>query len=202
MITTSTPLPIMPAYCNRCGKKFQDSARVLNHMNQPYSSCRTYYEEVLQIAETLRTEAPHDPPNPTFNLANDPGANYEVFDSSSESIAFPELGSLPEPASMDTDELMDAPDPNDNPFFTEFYPGASSAYGIGPTFMDIFDKAEHSEERKQFLYYPFASKDEWELASFLLRSGLSMSAIDKFFKLKLVSYFSCYEWPTTLFSYL
>jgi len=37
------------------------------------------------------------------------------------------------------------------------------------------------------LYYPFVSQPEWELASFLLKSGLSMVATDKFLKLQIVS---------------
>jgi hypothetical protein len=37
------------------------------------------------------------------------------------------------------------------------------------------------------LYYPFASRDEWELAAFLLRSDLSLASIDSFLSLKLVS---------------
>ncbi|KAG1744791.1 hypothetical protein EDB19DRAFT_1591983, partial [Suillus lakei] len=34
--------------------------------------------------------------------------------------------------------------------------------------------------------YPFASKEEWEIGDFLLRSPLSMAAIDVFLKLPLV----------------
>ncbi|KAF8800937.1 hypothetical protein BYT27DRAFT_7227077 [Phlegmacium glaucopus] len=40
--------------------------------------------------------------------------------------------------------------------------------------------------RKGHLYYPFTLRDEWELASFLLCSRLSMAAVDHFLKLKLV----------------
>jgi hypothetical protein len=173
----------MPAYCGRCGKKFQDTARVLNHMNQPYSSCRTYFEEVLQIAEALPN--PRHLPNPLSDLANDLEANYETLDSNSEHIILPDPTSSPPPE----DVLMaDATDSNDSPFFAEFYPGASCTYGMGRTFTDVFDEDKFAKERSKLLYYPFASKDEWEMASFLLRSGLSMAAIDKFLKLELVSY--------------
>ena len=37
------------------------------------------------------------------------------------------------------------------------------------------------------IYYPFAGEPEWELAEFLLTSGLSMAAIDLFLSLPLVS---------------
>ena len=89
---------------------------------------------------------------------------------------------------MATDEdFNNNASPNSNsPFFTEFYPGASNIFGSGPTFMDNFDNDQFSTERQVHPYYPFASKDEWQMASFLLRSGLSMTALDKFFKLELV----------------
>jgi hypothetical protein len=53
--------------------------------------------------------------------------------------------------------------------------------------MDIFDEDSHASKRENNVYYPFASADEWELASFLVKSGLSISAIDEFLKLQLVS---------------
>ena len=177
-----------PAYCNCCGKKFQDTARVLNHMNQPYSSCRTYFEEVLQIAEEVRQVRDGHPqkPHSSSDLANDSEAHHETF-------GLPEHGPTPED---EDDHMHDVPGPtNDgNPFFQEFYPGASRTFGTGQTFIDIFDSDKFAEQREQFPYYPFSSKHEWELASFLLRSGLSMAAIDKFFKLQLVSYRLCHEY--------
>jgi hypothetical protein len=55
--------------------------------------------------------------------------------------------------------------------------------------MDKFAKDQFAEARNQgLLYYPFATRDGWELASFLLWSNLSMNVIDHFLKLKLVSY--------------
>ncbi|KAG2737085.1 hypothetical protein P692DRAFT_201684677, partial [Suillus brevipes Sb2] len=50
-----------------------------------------------------------------------------------------------------------------------------------------FDADEFAECRKENLFYPFASKEEWEIGDFLLRSPLSMAAIDVFLKLPLVS---------------
>ena len=37
------------------------------------------------------------------------------------------------------------------------------------------------------LDYPFASKQEWEMVSYLLKSDLSMTALDEFLNLQLVS---------------
>jgi hypothetical protein len=71
-------------------------------------------------------------------------------------------------------------------YFIEEYPGASKIFGQGETLLDHFYNDEYSHLRDEFPYYPFASRGEWELASFLLRSNLSMSALDHFFKLSMV----------------
>lgn len=85
------------------------------------------------------------------------------------------------------DQNMDA-----GPFIQE-YEGAAKEYGCGATFMQSFDSDQYAQERKENLFYPFASRDEWELAAFLLRSDLSMSSIDSFLSLKLVSVVYCLE---------
>ncbi|KAG2100261.1 hypothetical protein BD769DRAFT_1291473, partial [Suillus cothurnatus] len=56
----------------------------------------------------------------------------------------------------------------------------------GSTFLDLFDADEYAECRVDNLYYPFASKEEWEIADYLLRSSLSMAAIDEFLKLSMI----------------
>jgi len=45
----------------------------------------------------------------------------------------------------------------------------------------------NADKQLHQLYYPFASQDEWDLASFLLHSNLSMASIDKFLNLGMVS---------------
>jgi len=69
----------------------------------------------------------------------------------------------------------------------DFYPSAAHVYRKGHTFMDIFDADQYAEKRNGNLFYPFASKQDWEIASWLLRLGLSMAAIDQFLRLELVS---------------
>ncbi|KAF8119429.1 hypothetical protein EV363DRAFT_1076614, partial [Boletus edulis] len=39
------------------------------------------------------------------------------------------------------------------------------------------------------LYYPFASHNDWQVANYLLQSGLSMAKIDEYLKLNLVHFF-------------
>ncbi|KAI6004631.1 hypothetical protein EDD15DRAFT_2155283 [Pisolithus albus] len=69
---------------------------------------------------------------------------------------------------------------------TEFYPGASANYGRGYTFMDTFDADPFSSECQHNLFYPFSSKTEWQFASWLSNSGLSMAAIDEILSLDII----------------
>lgn len=78
-------------------------------------------------------------------------------------------------------------DVNDGGTFTEKFPGCSNSYIGGFTFMDRFWQDEHAEERQENLYFPFASREEWEFSSWCLRSGLSMAAINALLSLTIVS---------------
>ncbi|KAG1905438.1 uncharacterized protein F5891DRAFT_1183385 [Suillus fuscotomentosus] len=70
----------------------------------------------------------------------------------------------------------------------ERYEGTGTCYSLdGLTFLDLFDVDEYAECRKDNLFYPFASKEEWEITDFLLRSPLSMAAINEFLALPMVS---------------
>ena len=157
----------------------------MNHMNQPISSCRTYYEEVLQINEALFQVTNNDLSHPTPHST--PGAApRDSFDAHDMDYTLPmEVDSEALDAQRNNDSLLQ-PSATPYPFFKETHPTASNIYGIGHTFMDVFEKDQYAQRRVEQLYYPFASKDEWELASFLLRSNLSMASIDKFLKLNLV----------------
>jgi hypothetical protein len=66
------------------------------------------------------------------------------------------------------------------------FPNASKIYGQAKSFMDRFNDDIYASHRVQNPYYPFADKEEWELGSFLLRSGMSMQKVDEFLRLKLV----------------
>lgn len=95
-------------------------------------------------------------------------------------------------------DIDDAPygnqreDPSDSgathPGNVEEFPGASQTFPGGRTFMDEFFSDQYGELRKQNLFYPFASQQDWQVASWLLRSRLSMAAIDSFLSLDLVRY--------------
>ena len=55
--------------------------------------------------------------------------------------------------------------------------------------MEWFFSDEHSELCKDNLFYLFASQEEWQIASWLLCSCLSMATINEFLSLEMVSWF-------------
>ena len=171
----------MPSYCPRCAKKFKDSSLVQNHMNQPISSCRTYYEEVLQVNEALFGATNDNLPDSHSTSSFTPGDSLDGQHLHSMDVDYvaPDAPNIPEnsPSQSSTPIF---------PYFKQVHPSASKICGKGNTFMDNFENDQYADRRIGQLYYPFASKHEWELAAFLLRSNLSMVSIDKFLKLKLV----------------
>jgi hypothetical protein len=56
----------------------------------------------------------------------------------------------------------------------------------GIIFLDLFDTDEYVDCRKDNLFYPFASRNKWEVANFLLWSSLSMAAINEFLALSII----------------
>ena len=86
---------------------------------------------------------------------------------------------------MNTDDEMGASQgPSEVPAETSEAPaGAKSSV----------DKDEHGAQQQENLYFPFASREEWEFASWLLRSGLGLSAIDHLLSLDLVCLMSLHE---------
>ena len=154
--------------CNRCGKSFASKPSEQNHQNQCTSNCWKNYSILLQV-------------EPASSSNPDTSGNVHL------------LPSMPMPLSPSRSVMMDVMDPMDvikmdgandpsnaNQYpeqdttilHTELFPGASEIYGKGKTYMDLFD--EYAGNREMNLYYPFASQPEWELASFLLKSGRAL----------------------------
>ena len=78
---------------------------------------------------------------------------------------------------------------------TDYFPDPPLAYQDGYTFLSVFDSDENSVYRKTDLYYPFSGQGDWQVASWLLRSGLSMGKIDSFLLLEMVSVRTSYSLP-------
>ena len=91
------------------------------------------------------------------------------------------------PSSEPVDHTTTADPMMKDGYYATMHPNIPMVKNGGETFMDKFDQDRFAEERKQNIYYPFADRDDWEMGYWLLNSGLSMAAINKFLSLKLVS---------------
>ena len=153
-------------------------------MNQRYSKCRLYFETVLQFQQPDQTRQPSSTTNIYAALqapSTPPGTSPPSVQSPEPFQDFPdvEMDVTPEPQNLEPD----------NSLYKELHPQGSRSRPVndeGLTFLELFDNDEYAEQRTGNLYFPFASEEEWQLAAFLLKSGLSMSSVGEFLKLKLV----------------
>lgn len=150
---------VQQSRCPSCGKRFAD---ILRHLNHRQSTCAGWFNTA----------------NPTHHHRSS-SHHHEDLDHSMD---------LPSPENIPSTPL---PPPQPSPphqlhACTQF-PGAAKIYGQAKTFMDRFDKDQYSEFRMTNVHYLFSGKNEWDLTSFLLSSGLSMRKINKFLQLRMVS---------------
>jgi hypothetical protein len=148
-------------HCPVCGKPFSTPSQVLKHLNNPNCQCYAGKKQSLNSQQPSSPEASH---------------NDNVFEV--------------DPSDMDVDPhipmpFLETPTPGSD-YTVEMHPNVPLNYGPGQSFMGIFDSDEHAQHHNTNSFYPWASHQEWELATFLLKSNLSMASIDQFLKLKLV----------------
>ncbi|KAJ6557091.1 hypothetical protein B0H10DRAFT_1847032 [Mycena sp. CBHHK59/15] len=166
--------------CSVCTKKFFNTTHLLSHMNQPNGRC---HSSLHSASFKIR----HRNPQRKLNL---PRSNAQrVSSRSTEHVEF-------EIAPMDVDYEADVnygPEMNleEESFDTqkayrEEFTGAAQVQPGGDTFKAVFERDQYAEQRKLNMYYPFASRDEWELVSFIVRSNMTLAATDEFLKLRLV----------------
>jgi hypothetical protein len=168
--------------CPRCSKRFKNNTAILQHMNQPTGRCYNHAEELAEFSDLFQDD---DRPLKRRRLSTQKPEDFTDFDYDMEEnfdqddpFEGQQYGMAEtSPASLD---------PRLGPF-VEQYPGAAETYGRAETFMDRFNADTYAGERVHNLYYPFASRQELQVASFLLRSKLSMSDIDEYLSLEMVS---------------
>jgi hypothetical protein len=166
-------------FCPLCNKKFKTNEKVARHMSQPRSSCVHLINDFVSISLAPDTSQ-------SQNISLGPGLADDI-DMNLHGDFTPQGDTDIEIGSSNSGSFHNAAGTT----YREEFAGAAQEWGVGETFMDKFDLDDFAELRKKNLYYPFALKDDWEMAAFLLRSGMSMALIDDFLTLQLVSTFSC-----------
>ncbi|KAH8995619.1 hypothetical protein EDB92DRAFT_1968768 [Lactarius akahatsu] len=111
-------------FCPHCHHKFRNGKALLCHMNHPFGSCHSHFQEVVNLTDELQ--------------------EYQERQCQHQHIPIPTTSS-PEPMDIDIkataveDFQEDVPNVDGRPFIQE-YMGAAREYGRGTTFMQGFDR--------------------------------------------------------------
>lgn len=191
------PLPSAMARCPRCGKQFASESSVLQHMNQPLSACTTFTKELVTISDTLSTfwaQSHRSQVRPSSSQREPSESSRSSDDHDSPPLSPMDLDNQSPTCNNPSTCLSTSP-------HIEVHPTAGKILGQGTTFMDDFGADMYAQEWSELPYYPFTSQDKWQLASFLLRSSLSMKSINMFLSLNMVCFkFSHLQYNTLIFS--
>ena len=181
----TTRRKLKPVSCPWCGKKICSETNVLQHINQPSGSCyQDFFLETLLGTGRNPTSSPELPTTEYRAEQSDTPpttSNEDDFDMAHEPRIVPNPPGL-NPSVPGCQPQRIGPDR-----FVEVFEGCAEQFPGGKTFMDEFRNDQYAEERRQNLYFPWASRREWAFASWLLRLRLSMAAIDSLLSLELVS---------------
>ncbi|KAG0694251.1 hypothetical protein DFH29DRAFT_1006510 [Suillus ampliporus] len=165
----------MPATrCPSCGKEFKDHTSVARHMSQPRSGCNTWLEDLIRLDLTLPPS--EDDPMAANDLRELHASSYETGEDANIYDFGNEGETLERGFGQDEDRDAEV---------TDYFPEPPVAFEHGYTFLSLFDSDENSIYCKTNLYYPFSSRREWQVAAWLLHSGLSMGKIDSFLALEM-----------------
>lgn len=178
----------MREYCPNCKRDFESATAVLKHLNHPRSTCIRWYDTFQELLVS------RDPAADEYKIALE-----KALRQSSAPLTY-QFPTRPDTEVIDVemstpDDFTEASQAMDGPGGAVYMPtnrsekfphAAEPEAGKGQMFMEWHNADEFACHRKHNIYYPWASKSEWELASFLLRSSLSMTEIDEFLKLEMV----------------
>jgi hypothetical protein len=141
-------------------------------MNQPTSTCVPWQNDLIRLSQARRITRPRN---------TTPGPTTQV---DSEQMEFSVDSDVPQATDV---ENMGVELAEESAGKIEWFEGAGMTYGAGDSFMSRFNSDPYADERINNLYYPFASKDEWEWVAWTMRSGLSMAKINSYLSLRRVS---------------
>jgi len=166
---------LMPC-CPSCGKgSFATNNAISRHMSQQKSGCSTWFDNLVRICKDLLGRD-HDGPNHSPHTT-------------SIDEQFGDIGKYNSWVNSDEEMLDGTQEDNSKSSPIKYFPGATQVFVGGSTFLGRFEADQFSNCRSSNIYYPFASRGDWQMGSWLLRSGLSMSAINTFLSLDLVCFF-------------
>jgi hypothetical protein len=171
--------------CPSCRKEFPNDSCVLRHMNSPQTSCQNWLQFLASAVQGVSGPSTTAHPHPS-SRTNSTTAHPLPSSRTNGTTAHPHPSSRTNNTTNDNESASD--DTLMAAHYEDVHRNTPSFFGSGPTFMDKFNADPSADKRQENLYYPFWSREEWGLASWLLCSGLSMRAINDFLALPIVSF--------------
>ena len=148
------------------------------HMSQPTSGCNNWVNDLVRLQEELDLPSTSTVGNLSHSIPHSHSPDFSAAGAYQDD---------PDAMSIDAHDLYGPASVPNTPIEDRF-PGAAQTFGKGQTLLDKFNTDRFSLYRRENLYYPFASRLEWQLTLWLLRSGISMSATDEFLALEIVNF--------------
>ncbi|KAI6016995.1 hypothetical protein BKA83DRAFT_4128668 [Pisolithus microcarpus] len=154
---------LMTSICPKCLKFFTTVTSLTFHQAQLQAACNVCdgLDMELILATPANEQADHD--IDTVLVASFPSDSQPAMD-------------------FDPGPTWDAVDSLGRVFIT--FPCATEIFEGGETFLTWFELDPYSVCWHLVPFYPFSNLDDWKVANFLLTSGLSMKALNKFLSLK------------------
>ena len=173
----------MSYQCPSCGKdNFKDHSAVARHMSQSSSGCSTWLQDLICLhSASVQARTAN-----SMDIDHEP--NIPDIDSELDGPGFGDCDEVFQGGSGEGDGQVHEEGTLTDLDFIDWHPEPSQTYGRGHTFLDWFHSDENSVYRAANHYYPFSSRKDWEVVSWLLRSGLSMAKINSFLSLEMVSF--------------
>ncbi|KAK7042241.1 hypothetical protein R3P38DRAFT_2512149 [Favolaschia claudopus] len=167
-------------FCPNCPRSFDQRASVLKHLNNPRTNCIRWYTRLRELIISQEPEYAH------YKAEFEEALGYYQPHYVKQHPDGHEEMDLDHNAASNCGTNDDANAEEEDVEGVEDFRGASATYGKGQSFREWVDADKFAHERTSNPFYPFASKQEWEMASFMLRSGMSMADIDEFLSLQMV----------------
>jgi len=168
--------------CPFCGRWLNTQQGINSHIQQTRCNTRPGLVSLSSFISDMPSHTSNNPTPSTNQDSPQPFGSEHCEDHREDLHEDVGVEGYFEPGSLDTglsEPAVEGP-------YTVEYQGAARVVGYGKTALDLFNEDRFSDHRRLNLYYPWASKGEWEVAQYLLKSSLSLADIDEFLKLELV----------------
>ena len=177
--------------CPTCFKQFLTSSGVIRHCKQAKSVCGRAYRRGISTDITFHDEIAEDDgevqpdgiehgsravlQNPVRREHKK--VHWEMLRGAEEDIDLPAFDNEEDIRRDDGENRALTPEQPTDELVVDYFPGAAKVYGVGQHLFQDFPLRSNP-------YSPFVSKSEWELARWLMTSGLTVSSMTEYLHLE------------------